>query len=371
MYRLRNVAILSVVLGAIAVAGCGGGGSAGGGAGLPHSGPETGAAEPTRSPAASPGGPVQVRAVGFVGPGGAWADGGLGTSAYLTPDGGRDWRPVAGRGGAPAQGIAAVDFLDGRDGWLAAKGPQYLPHLQIYRTTDGGRRWRRAQVADPGPLAFGSVSFAFGGPEKGIVMVGIDTMPFQSAKAFITGDGGRRWRPTPVPANGEVEFTGRRRLWLASIPGGRELFTSGDGGRSWHRMSMPLAPEASGFAISFEVPVRLADGRLIFPVLDHEHLDLYTHEGGWRRIYRTRPGTLVPRPPSSILLTEPSRDIRVLRIAGDRVVASRLRTRGLVGAFQLEFADRRHGIAVGANECGCVDFTSDGGRTWTRSPLER
>jgi photosystem II stability/assembly factor-like uncharacterized protein len=273
-----------------------------------------------------------------------------------------------------------VYFLNAREGWLGAKGPQYHPHLEIYRTRDGGRTWRRAHVGDPGPLAFGGVSFDFSDPDHGIAMVAIDTMPSQAASAWVTDDGGGRWRRAAVPANGEVAFTGPERLWLSSTPGGIRLFTSGDGGRHWTRVRTPLRPEHDGAGVNFAVPIRLS-GRLVFPVVDQHELELYVRHGGWHLIYRRHLATVGPasasavvaRPPSSLLLEgHGSRGLTVLTLEGRNVTASHLVAHGLGRARGLRFFDHAHGVAVGEpGRCGCVAFTADGGANWTRERVRR
>ncbi len=58
-------------------------------------------------------------------------------------DGGRRWR-VWPQIGADASGSLQVSFINARDGWALAQGVQAPGTSSLWRTRDGGERWRRA-----------------------------------------------------------------------------------------------------------------------------------------------------------------------------------------------------------------------------------
>ncbi len=60
-----------------------------------------------------------------------------------TFDGGRRWR-VWPQIGGDAAGSLQVSFINARDGWALAQGVQALGSSSLWRTSDGGERWRRA-----------------------------------------------------------------------------------------------------------------------------------------------------------------------------------------------------------------------------------
>ena len=146
------------------------------------------------------GGPRFVRSVDFVSATTGFA---LGTILYRTDDGGRSWRPI----GAPrvAYTLAAVDFLDAKNGFVAGGSPavtEHGPSQAVFATTDGGKTWQRRFV----------------NPHSGFSAAG--------GNPFV-----------------ELRFTDARHGWARtglckccpSGPCGGDLYVTRDGGRVWSR----------------------------------------------------------------------------------------------------------------------------------------
>lgn len=376
MTGARRAACVGLLL-ALALAGCGGGGNASN-AHPPAKTQPVGAAQPQGRPSSSPTRTrprLPVQGYGLVEPGTAWASTGEGT--FWTDDAGRRWHRVAPRHADQQSG--AVWFLDRQDGWTMVKEERHSHiAMRLYRTLDGGRDWLRSAIVGEGDSDLGGVRFAFADRRQGFLMVGGETMPFGYGVGFTTSDGGRRWRRLAwVPGDGEIGFTSPDRLWLSKNEGGRELFLSTDLGRTWSRVKTPLG---SGYGVSYPVPIRLADGRTIFPILeDDKHLGLYTRgAGGWHRLLRIAfrgsygggaSAAAVLRPPDSILISDPGRKgFTVVHLGRARVSTSHLAARGLPAETGMRFVDPRHGIAILNGECGegCLYFTGGGGARWSR-----
>jgi photosystem II stability/assembly factor-like uncharacterized protein len=169
------------------------------------------------------------------------ADGGTGRARLLRiGSGGRrvtDIGPRLPRGSYPDSAF----FLDPRHGWLTAFTGTGLERL--YRTRDGGRRWRSAP-APSHALAAGSADVIdFADPRHGWLSDVQPTAP--EVSVYRTSDAGRTWhrfantfrswRGARLPTVGPVRFEpGASVGWLASVREyGTGLYVTRDGGRTW------------------------------------------------------------------------------------------------------------------------------------------
>lgn len=145
--------------------------------------------------------------------------------------------------------LSDMDWLSAREGWLTLfdrpAGRTVLLH-----TADGGVRWSRLHAAD------GLENVDFFDPARGVLVHQPPPGQDGAAKAFATSDGGRHWRPLPLPdevAGGRPSFAdpGHGRVWQPSPPG---LYATDDGGATWRLLDatglpgVGGAPGALGFA---------------------------------------------------------------------------------------------------------------------------
>lgn len=201
---------------------------------------------------------------------------------YATSDGGTRWHLVR-----RLPDLGEVAFRTRRDGWLGGRS--------LYRTTNGGRTWRRLRLplppgkGDPElpashfapPTFYGPRAFAAAGTRRGNRLVisvyatpdlgshwtrrlqfdvrrgtyvGSDVLlsapangvawvsaPSPRPILYVTRDGGRHW------AHDALRVPGAARLWNVAaldgdtaivqtdVPGRSLTFVTHDGGRTWHQ----------------------------------------------------------------------------------------------------------------------------------------
>lgn len=251
--------------------------------------PETSASSIRLTPSASPS-RASLRGLCAVDERVAWTSGSGG--AYgRTHDGGATWSFNV------VPGARMLDFRDvvGFDAdraWLMSAGPG--AGSRIYRTEDGGRRWR-LQWENPHAEGFldgmdawdDRRAIAYGDPVGGYMYV------------LLTGDGGRTWRRAPTSAmplarQGEAGFaasgTGVRvtepaTAWIAT--GGADVarvFRTTDGGMTWSVAETPLT-DASASSGIFSFVFRDAEngvvvgGDYVHPERAHANA-AWTDDGG-------------------------------------------------------------------------------------------
>jgi photosystem II stability/assembly factor-like uncharacterized protein len=140
-----------------------------------------------------------------------------------TSDGGRTWHWTMPRGCC-----GAVSFLDPSRGWFLG------PH-RVMETTDAGAKWTPVSRE---PFAYGVPTFA--DAEHGVAVVG-------KGELYRTSDGGRRWSRVRLPGHAgalpNVAVFGRRLVIPAEVIGPPRsrlvVYVSDDAGESWH--SRPAA----------------------------------------------------------------------------------------------------------------------------------
>lgn len=162
---------------------------------------------------------------------------------YRTDDGGRRWRRVE----LPypesvPQGYYADLYPprffgpDRQDGLLAAVFRGQASLLVLYRTHDGGETW------SPGAAETGSLQrYAFADAEHGWIL---DPSGWQ---LYVTADGGRSWQvvqPNRPLERAAIQFTSARNGWalLQQEDGSSRLLRTTDGGKSWTEVQVLMRP---------------------------------------------------------------------------------------------------------------------------------
>jgi hypothetical protein len=196
----------------------------------------------------------------------------------LTTDGGRAWTPIT-PPGVPARSVRGVFFLDPRRGWLvwAKPAPGGRARLEISATTNSGRSWSTSRLVGPPSWQFTVAEPAyldFTDIRHGWVAADVTQTPLTPAGVlFRTTDGGARWRQLPMPTGGPAAFTSPQTGWAVCDcqPGTRpaeRFYVTADGGQAWHPetvtppagyrrdqatylMPAPPTPGAGALAVAF------------------------------------------------------------------------------------------------------------------------
>ena len=141
------------------------------------------------------------------------------------------------------RGISAVD---GETAWASGRDGTVL------RTRDGGRSWEKILVPGAGSLDFRDIE-AFDGETAVVLAIG----PGEASRVYRTDDGGKRWRLAlqnhdPRGFFDCMAFDGQRG-WLLGDPvdGHFQVFASDNGGRDWTPVDGPRAEQGeAAFAAS-------------------------------------------------------------------------------------------------------------------------
>ena len=227
------------------------------------------------------------------------------------------------------QGFRGLDAVDRRTAWVTGGSATDGGLGMVFRTTDGGRRWRNVSPPNTEGLLFRDVE-----ARSAKVAVVLAIGPGDASRIYRTTDGGTSWDTAFVNDDPAAFYDcmafypgGRRGLALSDPVDGRfRILATHDYGRSWRVRSskgMPEAATEAGFAASGDCLVTAG------------HTAYFGSGGGAARIFRS---TDFGRTWTATDSTIP---------AGDSA-----------GVFALAFRTPRHGVAVGgdfANPANGVD----------------
>ena len=325
-----------------------------------------------------------------------WAANGLGF--WITRDGGTTWIAAAPKHvrtiGDPVARIGDIRFVDRDHGWLSAADvfggfplPKDAPswrHMEIDRTTDGGRTWHAS--VPPGCLqTCGGAHLSFLDARRGFAIA--------SQGFFATHDGGATWtRVATPPFSGPIAFLDARRGFGVSDParwggpqyavpfGGGRLYRTGDGGRTWTRL--PLTGNADSVAVfgrDVVVPVRVRTQhgqRLVVHATSDGGATWTTRQAGFRLHLQwgVDVGSYFSAASPHVWVVTGGRVLHVTTDAGRTWRTIRpldLPRRATI--WQAQFTSADDGWAIfwlpkGNSGNGALVRTTDGGLTWT--PLE-
>jgi photosystem II stability/assembly factor-like uncharacterized protein len=191
---------------------------------------------------------------------------------------------AAGRHIAPGFEAYRVAFADARHGVMSAAEvngacPRKVCRFTVYATADGGRTWRPTLRA---PLSVGRVAELAAAPGTDVFWAAFacDTdAPCRSA-IFRTTDGGRRWRVFSRTWLLRMEFSSPRDGW--AIGHDAPLITTHDGGKTWRPVTKaPCPPGASNWW--YLAPVSASRGWVLCR-------NWYDSGAGTRALYETLDG---------------------------------------------------------------------------------
>ena len=254
-----------------------------------------------------------------------------------------------------SESLRGVSAVSQRIAWASGTHGTYL------RTTDGGRSWRSAQVPGAGALDFRGV-VAFSADEAFLMSAG----PGDQSRIYHTADAGQHWSLQFTASNPKSFFDSmafwdsRHGVVLADpIPdeSGKLKFDLllTDDGQTWHDLvpsQLPPAKEGEGAFAASNTCLAILSSSTTVPVT----------------------------PDPNIWFASGGRAARVFHSA-DRGQTWQVTDTPIVhgpdsaGIFSIAFRDATHGVIAGGDykhpdqDGPNLAFTTDGGKTWTLSPL--
>jgi photosystem II stability/assembly factor-like uncharacterized protein len=323
---------------------------------------------------------------------------------WVTGDSGSTWRdatPPGGFAAADANFLLGVHFVDAQHGWVAinetftsGSDPSY-GRVDIWRTSDGGQAWTKAQLPKAVRNQFGEimpqVQLDFLDAGHGFAFLsGNSAKGRNDSDLFWTADGGRTWsadRPTGTGnagIEGTVGFATAADGVIVNALHGNGIVVTHDGGRTWADATLDLPSGSAGAQLFFGQPVYF-DGRSGLVSIDFQ-----VDTSSVARVYRTSDAgsswtiaATLPTGVSAISFLDPQRWIgfngsEVVRTVDGGQTWVRSPAVGPPGAPEsFLMADAQHGsVLVGMNVC--LTFTSncssrtglyatvDGGSTWAQ-----
>ena len=189
-----------------------------------------------------------------------------GNGLWKSTDAGATWQHV---GLEDSRHIGAI-WVDGKNPdvvFVAALGHTYAPNAErgIFKTTDGGKSWRKVLYKDDKTGAI-DVAFAADNPQIGYAtmwyhyvtpdnpMAGL--LGTGGAGIYKTTDGGETWQPVTIP---ELAKAHLGRMGVAVSPDGKRVFAiisermqgglyrSDDGGATWKRITEDPRVTGNGY----------------------------------------------------------------------------------------------------------------------------
>jgi len=285
-----------------------------------------------------PGTMTRLHSVYFINQNRGWAAGGKGT-VLSTEDGGKTWRVIS---TSFDDVVRDVFFSDEQNGWLVCEANPYRlktkedPRAYLMRTTDGGNKWTRVEVARAelkGATEQQHVASVDAVLVRAVFSPGGHGWTFGEAGAiFATRDAGETWIRLPSPTRHLLlggAFVDDDRGWV--VGAGATIVQTSDGGETWYQSTLANIDKSIRFTATTFV-----DNRTGWVV------------GSAGTVYCTTNG---------------GRTWQKQESGVD------------VDLFDVKFVDAQEGWAVGAE--GTIIHTADGGGHWTTErsgtphPLER
>jgi photosystem II stability/assembly factor-like uncharacterized protein len=227
--------------------------------------------------------------------------GAVGGGLWKTTDGGTKWMPVT-DGQIRSSSVGAVAVSESRPdvvfigmGEACIRG-NIMPGDGVYKSSDAGKTW--THVGFPGSDAISKIRIHPANPEVAFVAdFGRYGTPSDERGVYKTTDGGRTWRRTLFrdAKTGAVDVEIDRRnpnvvfaaLWeayrveyqMSSGGPGSGLFKSTDGGETWREITRsPGLP--SGLVGKISVAISGADSSRVYALVENENGGLFSSDDG-------------------------------------------------------------------------------------------
>ncbi len=206
------------------------------------------------------------------------------------------WQDASPAFASPTSIVVGTDFFDPSTAWVAATtGTQIF----LYRTSNGGQTWQKAQVPDQG---MGDCQIVFLNAQTGWLLVGKGVAAGSEAVDVLrTSDGGATWQvvsvsnantvnnPAAIPFGGDksgLSFVNATTGWITGFsPVGQFvwLYVTHDGGATWQHQSISGLEDPFGISTLPPIFFNTTDGILpvVLPNSQSQALTLYvTHNQG-------------------------------------------------------------------------------------------
>ncbi len=232
----------------------------------------------------------------FINPSDGWlevktveATGNKGIAIYRTTDGGKTWRKVSSTtlqtGRAPGHlpwfgKKSGISFLTAQTGWATAGE---ATNIWFYVTHDGGVTWQPQPLTWPSGLVYPTATtippIFFG--KDGLLPVLINDLTHHNLDLYVTHDGGVTWQSTSLTAPYSTSLTASdmNHIWILDAP---SLAVTSDGGQHWNQFT-PHADFTNVSALDF---ISSRVGWAIGGLEPTQSLLLKTTDGGhlWTKI---------------------------------------------------------------------------------------
>lgn len=336
-----------------------------------------------------------------------------GSAVLRTTDGGANWADVspaevAGAAGGSTGGYTAGSLATvGPDAAYATFSANGLSSIFVFRTTDAGRTWARAEITQE-PEIWNAEAAGSGPPVAAFQFVDINhgwllatygvAMGSEAVRVYVTADAGATWQlvddVTRDPlATGSLPFGGHKtglafadasKGWVSGFDYGNSivLYTTQDGGLTWARqpVAAPAGYSTEGGSVETRTPIFFAgspqDGLL--PVVFHAEgqptIFYVSHDGGatWQ------PTAAVTSAANNSFVWSFPDPQHGFATDGDKLYVTTdgaqswqgvtpsisLKNADGNGPTQLDFVSAETGWAIVG---GSLVKTTDGGRTWAGS----
>ena len=236
--------------------------------------------------------------------------GAAGGGLWKTTDGGTTWKPVTdGKLTSASVGAVAVCPANPDVVYIGTGETELRGNIQqgdgVYRSTDGGRTWQHV-----GLEATQSVAKIRIRPDDcntaWVAALGVHSAPNPERGVYKTTDGGKTWRKVLFrddrsgaidlildPNDPDVLYASLweawRKSWGMSSGGmGSGLFKSTDGGEHWSEITSTLGLEPAGPIGKIGIAVSGANSQRVWVLVEHEPMGgVYRSEDGgasWERV---------------------------------------------------------------------------------------
>ncbi|MEO7021525.1 MAG: hypothetical protein ABI234_15345, partial [Ktedonobacteraceae bacterium] len=310
------------------------------------------------SPTVVSGKPVTLQSIRMFDANTGWAVTSDGKRLLHTTHGALHWQDVTPAFGSPTSINGSTNFLDAETAWVVGNDST---NLVVYRTSDSGVNWQKAQVPDQ---SRGKSQITFLNTQVGWLVVGKGAGAGSEAVDVLhTSDGGATWKvisvasyttvnqPGTLPFEGDktgISFVNASTGWMTGFTNREHfawLYMTHDGGATWQPQAIPLPASASQVSLFPPVFFNASDG--IMPVevpgpQTGQTTNIYvTHDGGTS--WHTTSAVPVSLVSTNIVFVDA--------------------THGWI-------ADNHEGIANNTYINSTLYSTSDGGQHWTQHTIK-